>query len=262
MLFGHLLTNTSQIFADVRTYWSPEAVKRVTGYTVQGRAAGGMIHLINSGAAALDATGQQEMDGKPAIKPWWEITSEEQRRCLQATTWYPGKTEYFRGGGYSSQFVTRGEMPVTMSRLNLVAGLGPVLQIAEGWTVDLPDEVHEQLNERTDPTWPTHYFVPNLTGEGAFRDVYSVMANWGANHGALSCGHVAADLISLAAILRIPVSMHNLPDEKIFRPSAWSAFGTTGLEGADYRACSNFGPLIKLRRTRGQQEGLSFNAGR
>ena len=243
MLFGYLLTNTSQIFADVRTYWSPDAVRRVTGYALEGRAAGGMIHLINSGAATLDATGQQEIDGKPAIKPWWEITSEEQSRCLQATTWYPGKTEYFRGGGYSSQFVTRGDMPVTMSRLNLVAGLGPVLQIAEGWTVDLPDDVHEQLNERTDPTWPTHYFVPNLTGEGAFRDVYSVMANWGANHGALSYGHIAADLISLAAILRIPVNMHNLPEEKIFRPSAWSAFGTAGLEAADYRACSNFGPL-------------------
>jgi L-fucose isomerase len=243
MLFGHLLTNTSQIFADVRTYWSPDAVKRVTGYALKGRAAGGMIHLINSGAATLDATGQQEIDGKPAIKPWWEITSEEQSKCLQATTWYPGKTEYFRGGGYSSQFLTRGDMPVTMSRLNLVAGLGPVLQIAEGWTVDLPNEVHEQLNERTDPTWPTHYFVPNLTGEGAFRDVYSVMSNWGANHGALSYGHIAADLISLAAILRIPVSTHNLPEEKIFRPSAWSAFGTAGLEGADYRACSNFGPL-------------------
>lgn len=245
MLFGHLLTNTAQVFADVRTYWSPEAVRRIAGYTLEGRATGGMIHLINSGAAALDATGWQEIDGNPAIKPWWEVTQDEVQKCLAATTWYPGMTEYFRGGGYSSGFLTRGGMPVTMSRLNLVKGLGPVLQIAEGWTVDLPEGVHTLLNERTNPTWPTHWFVPHLTGQGAFRDVYSVMANWGANHGALSYGHIGADLISLAAILRIPVCMHNVPEQDIFRPSAWSAFGTGDLEGADYRACANFGPLFK-----------------
>lgn len=245
MLFGHLLTNTAQVFADVRTYWSPEAVRRVADYTLEGRATGGMIHLINSGAAALDATGWQEIDGNPAIKPWWEVTQDEVQKCLAATTWYPGMTEYFRGGGYSSGFLTRGGMPVTMSRLNLVKGLGPVLQIAEGWTVDLPEGVHTQLNERTNPTWPSHWFVPHLTGQGAFRDVYSVMANWGANHGALSYGHIGADLISLAAILRIPVCMHNVPEQDIFRPSAWSAFGTGDLEGADYRACANFGPLFK-----------------
>jgi L-fucose isomerase len=243
MLFGHLLTNTAQVFADVRTYWSPEAVHRVTGYKLDGRAAKGMIHLINSGAATLDATGWQEIDGKPAIKPWWEVSEIEQRKCLEATTWYPAMTEYFRGGGYSSQFLTRGGMPMTMSRINLVHGLGPVLQIAEGWTVDLPIDVHEQLNERTNPTWPTHWFVPELTGEGAFRDVYSVMANWGANHGALSFGHIGADLISLASILRIPVCMHNVKEEQIFRPSAWTSFGTEDLEGADYRSCANFGPL-------------------
>ncbi len=243
MLFGHLLTSTAQIFADVRTYWSPEAIKRVTGYDLSGRAADGIIHLINSGACTLDATGWQEIDGQPAIKPWWDVTPEERQKCLEATTWYPARTEYFRGGGYSSGFLTRGNMPVTMSRLNLVKGLGPVLQIAEGWTVDLPIEVHEQLNERTDPTWPTHWFAPNLTGKGAFRDVYSVMANWGANHGALSYGHIGADLVSLASILRIPVCMHNVPEEKLFRPSAWSAFGTADPEAADYRACANFGPL-------------------
>ncbi len=243
MLFGHLLTNTAQVFADVRTYWSPEAVKRVTGHQLTGRAAGGMIHLINSGACTLDATGQQEIDGQPVMKPWWEITETEADKCLKATTWYPGMTEYFRGGGYSSSFLTRGGMPMTMSRLNLVKGLGPVLQIAEGWTVDIPEDVHTLLNERTNPTWPTHWFVPNVTGQGAFRDVYSVMANWGANHGALSYGHIGADLISLAAILRIPVCMHNVSAEKVFRPSAWTAFGTADPEGADYRACSNFGPI-------------------
>lgn len=243
MLFGHLLTNTAQVFADVRTYWSPEAVKRVTGHQLTGRAAGGMIHLINSGACTLDATGQQEIDGQPVMKPWWEITETEADKCLKATTWYPGMTEYFRGGGYSSSFLTRGGMPMTMSRLNLVKGLGPVLQIAEGWTVDIPEDVHTLLNERTNPTWPTHWFVPNVTGHGAFRDVYSVMANWGANHGALSYGHIGADLISLAAILRIPVCMHNVSAEKVFRPSAWTAFGTADPEGADYRACSNFGPI-------------------
>jgi L-fucose/D-arabinose isomerase len=243
MLFGHLLTNTAQVFADVRTYWSPAAVKRVTGYDLSGRAAGGIIHLINSGACTLDATGWQEIDGQPAIKPWWQVTPEETKKCLDATTWYPGMTEYFRGGGYSSSFLTRGNMPVTMSRVNLVKGLGPVLQIAEGWTVDLPSDVHHQLLERTNPTWPTHWFVPNLTGVGPFRDVYSVMANWGANHGALSYGHIGADMVSLAAILRIPVCMHNVPEEKLFRPSAWSAFGTADPEAADYRACANFGPL-------------------
>ena len=243
MLFGHLLTNAASIFADVRTYWSPAAVKRVTGYDLTGRAAGGLIHLINSGAATLDATGWEEMDGQPVMKPWWQISAAEAKKCLEATTWYPANTGYFRGGGYSSGFLTRGGMPLTMIRLNLVKGQGPVLQLAEGWTVDLPANVHELINERTDPTWPTHYFVPNLTGQGLFRDVYSVMANWGANHGALSYGHIGADLLALASILRIPVCMHNVPLEKVFRPSTWSAFGTADLEAADYRACAAFGPL-------------------
>jgi L-fucose isomerase len=243
MLFGHLLTNTAQIFADVRTYWSAAAVKRVTGYDLSGRAAGGMIHLINSGAATLDAAGLQQRGGQPAMKPFWEITPEEAEKSLQATEWYPATTDYFRGGGFSSGFRTRAEMPVTMARLNLVKGLGPALQIAEGYTVDIPDAVHSVLNERTDPTWPTHWFVPNVTGSGPFRDVYSVMNTWGANHGAISYGHIGADLITLASMLRIPVFMHNVSEERIFRPSAWNAFGATGLEGADFRACANFGPL-------------------
>jgi len=243
MLLGNLLTNTAQVFADVRTYWSPAAVERVTGHKLVGKAAGGLIHLLNSGAAALDATGQQEQEGMPAMKPFWEITEAEVNKCLQATTWYPAITEYFRGGGYSSSFISRGGMPMTMTRLNLVKGLGPVLQLAEGWTVDLPKKVHDQLNERTNPTWPTHWFAPRLTGRGAFSDVYSVMANWGANHGALSYGHIGADLVALAALLRIPVCMHNLETETLFRPSAWSAFGTDDPTGADYRACANFGPL-------------------
>ncbi len=243
MLFGHLLTGSAQIFADVRTYWSPEAVRRVTGVTLTGPAEGGFIHLINSGAASLDATGRMERDATPAMKPFWEITPAEVEACLQATAWCPAVTEYFRGGGFSSNFLTRGGMPVTMTRLNLVKGLGPVLQLAEGWTADLPVEVREQLDERTNPTWPTHWFVPRLTGRGPFRDVYSVMANWGANHGALSYGHIGADLVTLASILRIPVSMHNLPEEDIFQPSAWSAFGALDPQGADFRACANFGPL-------------------
>jgi L-fucose isomerase len=243
MLFGHLLTNTAQIFADVRTYWSPEAVKRVTGYAPSGLAENGFIHLINSGAASLDATGQQEKDGKPAMKPFWEISQAEVDKCLEATKWHPAIEEYFRGGGFSSAFLTKGGMPFTMSRLNLIKGLGPVLQIAEGWTIDLPAEVHETLNERTNPTWPTHWFVPRLTGSGPFRDVYSVMANWGANHGALCYGHIGADLVSLASMLRIPVAMHNLPEETLFRPSSWVMFGGQDPQGADFRACANFGPL-------------------
>ncbi len=243
MLFGHLLTNTAQIFADVRTYWSPAALKRVTGYEVSGHTSGGIIHLINSGAATLDATGCHEIDGQPVIKPWWNVSQEEAKKCLEVTNWYPASTGYFRGGGYSSGFLTRGNMPMTMSRINLVKGIGPVLQIAEGWTVDLPEKVHEQLNERTDPTWPTHWFAPNVTGQGAFRDVYTVMANWGANHGALSYGHIGADLISMASMLRIPVCMHNVPEEKIFRPSTWSAFGASDFTGSDYRACESFGPI-------------------
>jgi L-fucose isomerase len=243
MLFGHLLTNTAQIFADVRTYWSPAAVKRVTDYQLTGRAEDGIIHLINSGAATLDATGQMTIDGQPAMKPFWEITPDDVEKCLEATTWYPASVGYFRGGGFSSGFLTRGGMPVTMSRINLIKGLGPVLQIAEGYTVELPEVVHEALNERTDPTWPTHWFVPNLTGSGPFKDVYSVMYNWGANHGAVSYGHIGADLITLASMLRIPVYMHNVDETRIYRPSAWSAFGTAGLEGADFRACASFGPL-------------------
>lgn len=243
MLFGHLLTNTAQVFADVRTYWSPEAIERVTGYKVTGAAQNGLIHLINSGPAALDGTGEQTIDGKPAMKPFWEITAEEAEKCLAATSWRPGDTGYFRGGGYSTDFTTKAGMPVTMSRLNLVKGIGPVLQIAEGYTVELPDEVHDALDKRTNPTWPTTWFAPILTGKAAFKDVYSVMANWGANHGAFSYGHIGADLITLAAMLRIPVCMHNVAEERIFRPSAWSAFGTSDLEGADYRACKNFGSL-------------------
>ena len=246
MLFGHLLTGCASIFADVRTYWSPDAVKRVTGWQPEGRAENGFIHLINSGAAALDATGKsKDADGNPVMKPWWEMTQADADACLEATDWCPASLGYFRGGGFSSHFKTSAEMPVTMMRLNLIDGLGPVLQIAEGYTVTLPDEVHNILDKRTDPTWPTTWFAPRLTGEGAFTDVYSVMANWGANHGSLTYGHVGADLITLASMLRIPVALHNVPREKIFRPHAWSAFGTQDLESADYRACSTYGPLYK-----------------
>ncbi|TXJ29093.1 MAG: L-fucose isomerase [Chitinophagaceae bacterium] len=244
MLLNYLLTNTAQIFADVRTYWSPDAVQRVTGWQADGRAAGGFIHLINSGAATLDGTGRQSNDGKPVMKPFWEISEAESKECLDATTWYPANRDYFRGGGYSSSFLSKGEMPVTMCRLNLVKGQGPVLQIAEGWTVDLPDHVHQVLDERTDRTWPTTWFVPRLTTSDAFKDVYSVMFNWGANHGAISYGHIGADLITLAAILRIPVCMHNVPGEKIMRPSSWKSFGMDA-EGSDYRACDIYGPLYK-----------------
>ncbi len=244
MLFGHLLTNTAQVFADVRTYWSPDAVKRVTGKTLTGVAANGMIHLINSGSASLDGCGQQSIGGKPAMKPYWEISESEAKKCLDATTWYPAAQEYFRGGGYSSNFLTKGGMPVTMSRLNLVKGLGPVLQIAEGWTADLPADVNKLLDERTNQTWPTTWFVPRVTGKGAFADVYSVMYNWGANHGAFSFGHIGADLITLASMLRIPVCMHNVEEGKIFRPSAWGAFGMDA-EGSDYRACETYGALYK-----------------
>jgi L-fucose isomerase len=245
MLFGHLLTNTAQIFSDVRTYWSPESVKRVTGETLTGKAANGIIHLINSGSTTLDGTGKQRKNGKAAMKPFWEITSDEAKKCLEATKWPQAVKEYFRGGGYSSQFLTEGDMPVTMSRINLVSGLGPVLQIAEGYTVTLSEKADYILQRRTDFTWPTTWFAPRLTDEGAFKDVYSVMANWGANHGAISYGHIGDKLITLASMLRIPVNMHNVPQEKIYRPSAWNAFGTSDLEGADYRACKIFGPLYK-----------------
>jgi L-fucose isomerase len=244
MLFGHLLTGTAQIFSDVRTYWSPEAIKRVTGIQPKGKAEGGIIHLINSGPTALDGTGEQSLDGKAVIKPWWEVTSDEARKCLEVTLWRPANTGYFKGGGYSSDFLTRGDMPVTMSRINLVKGLGSVLQIAEGFTVDLPERMHDMLDLRTDPTWPTTWFVPRLTGKGPFKDVYSLMANWGANHGAISYGHIGADLITLASMLRIPVCMQNVAEEQIYRPSAWSAFGMDS-EGADYRACTTFGSLYR-----------------
>lgn len=244
MLFNYLLTNTAQIFADVRTYWSPDAVKRVAGWTADGRAAGGFLHLINSGSATLDGTGKQRRDGKPVMKPYWEVSEQETKACLEATTFYPSNRSYMRGGGFSSKFITEGDMPVTMCRLNLIKGQGPVLQIAEGWTIDLPEEVHQILDERTDKIWPTTWFVPRLTGEDNFKSVYAVMANWGSNHGAISYGHIGADLITMAAMLRIPVCMHNVPDEKIFRPSAWTAFGMDR-EGADYRACQVYGPLYK-----------------
>lgn len=244
MLFGHLLTNTPQVFADVRTYWSPDSVKRVTGVEMTGRAKDGFLHLLNSGSASLDGTGYQSRDGKPAMKPFWEIDQTEADACLNATTWYPAIREYFRGNGYSSGFLSKGDMPVTILRVNLAKGLGPVLQLAEGWTIDLPEEVHKTLNERTDRTWPTTWFVPRLTGQGAFTDVYSVMNNWGANHCSFSYGHIGADLLTLCSMLRIPVCMHNVEEQDVFRPSAWNAFGMDK-EGSDYRACATYGPLYK-----------------
>ena len=243
MLFGYLLTNTAQIFSDVRTYWSPDAVERVTGHKLTGMAKNGIIHLINSGATAIDGTGQQEIGGRPAIKPFWEIREDEVEKCINSTLFRPAELQYFRGGGFSTDFTTRAGMPVTMSRLNLVKGLGPVLQIAEGETIELPDNVHDKLDNRTNPTWPTTWFVPRLTGKGAFNDVYSVMNNWGANHGAVCYGHIGAELITLASILRIPVCMHNIEDKNIFRPASWNGFGTGNRESADYRACKNYGPL-------------------
>ncbi len=245
MLFNHLLTNRAQLFSDVRTYWSPEAVKRVTGLELTGAAAPGIIHLLNSGATTLDGTGQMsDAQGNPVMKPYWEISEEDVDKCLKATTWYPADRDYFRGGGFSSNFLSRGGMPVTMVRVNIVKGLGPVLQLAEGWTVDIDPEIHRILNERTDQTWPTTWFTPRLTGKGPFKDVYSVMNCWGANHGAISYGHIGADLITLCSILRIPVCMHNVDEDKIFRPAAWNAFGMDS-EGADYRACRNYGPLYR-----------------
>lgn len=245
MLFGHLLTYTAQMFSDVRTYWSPEAVKRVTGKELTGLASNGIIHLINSGSTTLDATAQQrDNEGNPVMKPFWEITAEEANKCLESTQWCPSNLGYMRGGGFSSQFKTAGQMPVTMNRINIVKGLGPVLQIAEGWTVEIPDDIHEILDKRTDPIWPTTWFVPRITGEGKFKDVYSVMANWGANHGAISYGHIGADLLTIASMLRIPVCMHNVNNDMIFRPSAWNSFGSDP-EGADYRACMKYGALYK-----------------
>ena len=245
MLFGKLLTNTAQGFADVRTYWSPAAVERVTGWKPEGLAKDGFIHLINSGAACLDATGACKRDGKPVMLPWWQLKAEDAEAMMRSTRFSYGNLGYFRGGGYSSTFLTEGGMPMTMTRLNFVKGLGPVLQVAEGYSVALPEQVCKTLWDRTDPTWPCTWFAPRLTGKGAFTDVYSVMANWGANHGAFCYGHIGADMLTLASMLRIPVSMHNVDESKIFRPSAWNAFGTMDREGADFRACQNFGPLYK-----------------
>ncbi|MEX5412420.1 L-fucose isomerase [Atlantibacter hermannii] len=245
MLFGHLLTGTAQVFADVRTYWSAGAVERVTGHKLTGYAQQGIIHLINSGSAALDGTcRQQDENGKPTMKPHWQISQQEADACLAATEWCTAVHEYFRGGGFSSRFLTQGGVPFTLSRINLVKGIGPVLQIAEGWSVELPKAVHDTLDKRTDSSWPTTWFAPRVTGNGPFRDVYSVMANWGANHGVLTVGHVGADLITLASMLRIPVCMHNVEDEAIYRPTAWAAHGMDS-EGQDYRACQNYGPLYK-----------------
>lgn len=246
MLFGHLLTGGASIFSDVRTYWSPDAVKRVTGHDLTGLAKDGIIHLINSGSTTLDGTGQQsDGSGHPTMKAFYDISEEEATRCLEATEFCPADAGYFRGGGFSSRFVTRGNMKVTMSRINWIKGLGPVLQIAEGYTVELPKEVHDILDLRTNPTWPTTWFAPILTGKGAFTDVYTVMNAWGANHGAISAGHIGDQLLTLAAMLRIPVAMHNVAPSKIFRPKAWLAHGTDQLEGADFRACQTYGALYK-----------------
>ena len=246
MLLAHLLTNLPQIFSDVRTYWSPEAVKRVTGKELTGKAAPGIIHLINSGATTMDGCGQStDPQGNPVMKTFWEMTDEDQKKCLENCWWMPADRDYFRGGGFSIHFVSKGDFPATMMRINIVDGLGPVLQIAEGWVVNIDPEIHDVLDKRTDPTWPSTWFTPRLDPKkDAFKDVYSVMNNWGANHGAISYGHIGADMITLASMLRIPVCMHNVDESKIFRPAAWNAFGMDK-EGADFRACANFGPLYK-----------------
>ena len=244
MLFGQLLTHTAQVFADLRTYWSPKAVERVSGKKLSGLAEHGILHLINSGPAALDGTGEQcDAQGHPTMKPFWEISDDEVSACNQATSWHPSITEYFPGGGWSTRYKTKGGMPVTMTRLNIIKGLGPALQLAEGYTVELDEDVHDALDQRTNPTWPTTWFAPRLTGKGVFESVYSVMDAWGSNHCVMTPGHVGADFISLAANLRMPVYMHNLENEQVFRPSSWTAFGTADLEGADFRACEKLGPL-------------------
>ncbi len=246
MLLNKLITYRASIFADVRTYWSPQAVERVTGWKPEGLAKNGFIHMINSGAAALDGIGAcKDENGNACMKEWWKITEEDIKASMDNVKWSQANLDYFRGGGFSSNFKTIAEMPVTAVRLNMVDGLGPVLQIAEGYTAVIPDEVDTILQNRTDKTWPSTWFVPNLTGEGAFKDVYSVMANWGANHAALAYGHVGADLITIASMLRIPVNMHNVSEDRLFRPHTWTAFGTKDLESADYRACKTYGPLYK-----------------
>ena len=246
MMLGTLVTGTAPCFHDVRTYWSPEACERVTGYKPEGVAANGFIHLINSGATALDGCGASTNEkGEHVMKPFWEMTDKDVSACLEATDWCRANYEYFRGGGFSSHFRCSAEMPVTMLRVNIVEGVGPVLQLAEGWTANLPDEVHTPIDRRTDPTWPTTWFVPRLTGKGAFSDVYSVMANWGANHGVTVYGHVGADLVTLASMLRIPVALHNLEDNQLYRPHSWAAFGTKDLEAADFAACKHYGPLYR-----------------
>ena len=251
MLFMKLLTNRAQMFADVRTFWSAESVKRVTGYDIEGVAkdAGGFIHLINSGACCLDACGEvKDENGNAVIKPWYDVTEEDIDKMLKATEWCAADNGYFRGGGYSSRFLTRAQMPATMIRINLVKGLGPTIQIAEGYTVALPDEVSDTLWKRTDYTWPCTWFAPICNGEGPFKSAYDLMNCWGANHGAISYGHIGADIITMCSMLRIPVGLHNVPEEKIFRPASWNAFGTKDLEGADYRACAAYGPLYKGMR--------------
>ena len=246
MLFEKLLTQRASVFADVRTYWSPESVERVTGWKPTGKAKEGFMHLINSGAAALDGTAMAKNEkGENVIKPWWEMTDKDIDGCISKTDWCQANLGYFRGGGFSSHFKTEAEIPVTMVRINAIDGLGPVIQIAEGYTVTVPDDVQKTLWDRTDPTWPSTWFAPRLTGKGAFKDVYSVMANWGANHGAFTYGHIGADVITLASMLRMPVSMHNVDEDSIFRPHSWTAFGTQDKEGADYRACATYGPLYK-----------------
>jgi L-fucose isomerase len=245
MLFGHLLSGRAMLFSDVRTFWSPESVKRVTGHTLTGKSSDGIIHLINSGPSALDWTGEQSEDDKNMLKPWWDVTPQDAEACLKATEWCASDLGYFRGGGWSTDFTTKGDLPVTMFRVNLVDGLGPVLQIAEGWTIELPEKVHEQLDQRTNPTWPTTWFNPRITGKEPFQDVYNVMNAWGANHGAIAYGHVGADLITLAAMLRIPVDFHNVEEEKVFRPAVWKRFGGNDMRFADFDACRTYGPLYR-----------------
>ena len=245
MMFGWLMTGKAPIFSDVRTYWSPEAVKRVTGEELKGYAKNGVIHLINSGASCLDGcAGAKNEHGEGCMKEWWNLSEEDIKACLAGTDWCPANREYFRGGGFSSHFKTAAEMPVTMIRCNIVEGVGPTLQVIEGHTCVLNENVHKILDERTDRTWPTTWFAPKIGVCGA-DSVYNVMAKWGANHAASVYGQVGDRLLTLASMLRIPVAFHNIETHRIYRPHAFGGFGTADLEGQDFRACAYYGPLYR-----------------
>ena len=244
MLIANLLSGAPQLFADIRTNWTPESIKSATGVDVSKIAPLGLIDKRNSGAGALDYAldifstvkdGSQKtiQEVVQAIRAGKRIQQDLIKRAIEATTYEAAVLEYFAGDGLSSSFQTPGGVPLTAYRYNMVDNM-LTCSVVEGETVALPEDVISHISNVTNATWPESYWAP--------RDMssFEYMSRIGPNHDGNSFGLIGADMITINAMLRIPVDMHNVDKADIFRPTMWDRFG-----GDDFRACETLGPLYR-----------------